>query len=563
MAVLVLGDDTRSFLAVVRSLGRRGIAVHAAPNDFSSPALASRYLKGVHRLPPYSISPEGWLEALKALVEREGIDLIIPCDDRSVLPLQHHRSDLPGMHVAVANDEALRTFFDKWSTRQLASRLGVPVAAGETLEGEDGASLAASLGLPLALKPRSSCTLGQGGPRSTVRIVHNASETDAVLGRIDRSAWFAEGFFRGEGVGVSVLANEGEVLFAFQHRRLHEASESGGSSSRISEAVDPRLRADVEALARETKLSGVAMFEFRRAGSNYVLLEVNARFWGSLPLALAAGADFPAWLYDLMLEGKRPPATNYAAGVVRHDLGGEYYRVLKQAERKPLPLRAAAIARGFAALAPLLASGQSFDSWAEDDPKPFAEERRQLVATLRRALAKRLAGRSNRERRAGRAIERASMSLRDGKSEIIMLCHGNICRSPFAEERLRAKASAAGLPVEVVSAGTIEMEGRPSPEAAVSAARDFGTDLGGHRSRYLDPSAAEGAAAVVVFDERNVDELARVGAPGANVIRLADLTDEREIGDPYGQAEDGFTATYRTIDRALDRLVSALAGGAR
>ncbi|TMJ12954.1 MAG: hypothetical protein E6G94_12655 [Alphaproteobacteria bacterium] len=563
MAVLVLGDDTRSFLAVVRSLGRRGIAVHAAPGDFSSPALASRYLKGVHRLPPYSISPEGWLDALKALVERVGIDLIIPCDDRSVLPLQQHRKDLPGVQVAVANDDALGTFFDKWSTHQLAARLDVPMAKGETLERADGASLAASLGLPLALKPRSSCTLGQGGPRSTVRIVHSPAEADAVLARIDRSAWFAEAFFRGEGVGVSVLADQGEVLFAFQHKRLHEASESGGSSSRVSEAVDPRLLADVADLARETNLSGVAMFEFRRAGDDFVLLEVNARFWGSLPLALAAGADFPAWLHDLMLEGKRPAAADYPAGILRRDLGGEYYRVLKQAERKALPLRAAAIARGFAVLAPLLASGRSFDSWAKDDPRPFEEERRQLVATLRKAVAKRLTGRGGRERRAKRSIERASAGLRDGKRDVIMLCHGNICRSPFAEERLRAKAAAAGLPMKIVSAGTIEMEGRPSPEAAVSAARTFGADLERHRSRYLDPAAAESAAAVVVFDERNVDELARVGAPGANVIRLADLTGEREIGDPYGQAEDGFAATYRTIDRALDRLVSALAGGAR
>jgi protein-tyrosine-phosphatase/predicted ATP-grasp superfamily ATP-dependent carboligase len=563
MAVLVLGDDTRSFLAVVRSLGRRGVVVHAAPSDFSSPALASHYQQGVHRLPPYSVSPEAWLEALKALAAREGIRMVIPCDDRSVLPLQHHREDLAGIHVAVANDEALGIFFDKWKTRQLASSLGVPVARGEVVDGIDGAGLAKALGLPLALKPRSSCVLGQGGPRSTVRIVHGAAEADSVLARVDRQAWFAEAFFRGEGVGVSVLAEGGEVLAAFQHRRLHEASESGGSSSRVSEAVDPRLRADVEALARATKLSGVAMFEFRRGAGGYVLLEVNARFWGSLPLAVAAGADFPTWLHDLMLEGKPPAGADYAVGVVRRDLGGEYYRVLKQAERKTLPLRALAVARGFAALAPLLARGRSFDSWAEDDPAPFEEERRQLRDTLRNALAKRLTGRSSRERRAAQAVERASRAIRGGRRDLIMLCHGNICRSPFAEARVRARAAEAGLALDVVSAGTIEMEGRRSPEAAVAAARGFGIDLGGHRSRVLDPAEAEGAAAVVVFDERNVDELRRVGAPRANVIRLADLSGDREIADPYGQSEDGFAATYRTINRAVERLVSALAGAAR
>lgn len=51
--VLVIGDDMRSFLATVRSLGRQGLQVHAAPYDMSSPALTSRYIQQVHPLPFY------------------------------------------------------------------------------------------------------------------------------------------------------------------------------------------------------------------------------------------------------------------------------------------------------------------------------------------------------------------------------------------------------------------------------------------------------------------------------------------------------------------------------
>ena len=42
--MLLLGDDLRAFLAIARSLGRRGVEVHAAPSDFSSSALKSRYI---------------------------------------------------------------------------------------------------------------------------------------------------------------------------------------------------------------------------------------------------------------------------------------------------------------------------------------------------------------------------------------------------------------------------------------------------------------------------------------------------------------------------------------
>ena len=53
--VLVLGSDTRSFLAVVRSLGRAGIEVHVAWCPADAPALGSRYVHTVHSLPPYEV----------------------------------------------------------------------------------------------------------------------------------------------------------------------------------------------------------------------------------------------------------------------------------------------------------------------------------------------------------------------------------------------------------------------------------------------------------------------------------------------------------------------------
>jgi ActR/RegA family two-component response regulator len=63
--VLVLGDDTRSFLAIVRSLGRRGLVVHAAPANFTSVALRSRYIEKTHDLPALSGSGAAWVSSLE------------------------------------------------------------------------------------------------------------------------------------------------------------------------------------------------------------------------------------------------------------------------------------------------------------------------------------------------------------------------------------------------------------------------------------------------------------------------------------------------------------------
>ena len=102
---LVLGDDTRSFLATVRSLGRQGIAVHAAPANFRSPALRSRYIAAVHDLPPWMGDGAAWLRAMEALLRAERFDLVIPCDETTLLPLQRHRAQLePLARLAIPDD---------------------------------------------------------------------------------------------------------------------------------------------------------------------------------------------------------------------------------------------------------------------------------------------------------------------------------------------------------------------------------------------------------------------------------------------------------------------------
>ncbi|MFB3041919.1 MAG: ATP-grasp domain-containing protein, partial [Candidatus Poribacteria bacterium] len=113
--------------------------------------------------------------------------------------------------------------------------------------------------------------------------------------------------FIGMGVGVELLAAQGESLFAFQHVRVHEPIMGGGSSYRKSVALDSELLEASTKLLKALNYTGVAMVEFKvnfKTGA-WVFIEINARFWGSLPLAVAAGADFPYYLYQLLVMGKR------------------------------------------------------------------------------------------------------------------------------------------------------------------------------------------------------------------------------------------------------------------
>src|SRR5258705_8028596 len=85
--VLVLGNDTRSFLATVRSLGRAGLDVHAAPFGFRSPALRSRYISRVHWLPYYIAGSEEWLESITALLGFGVFAFVISCRELTLIPL--------------------------------------------------------------------------------------------------------------------------------------------------------------------------------------------------------------------------------------------------------------------------------------------------------------------------------------------------------------------------------------------------------------------------------------------------------------------------------------------
>ncbi len=111
----------------------------------------------------------------------------------------------------------------------------------------------------------------------------------------DSGEYLIEAYFEGQGEGVSVFSWDGQVKMAFAYRRLAEPDSGGGSSYRQSIPLDPEQLTGVEAICREAKLSGLAMFEFRRntQTGEWILVEVNARVWGGLPLAEYADIDFP------------------------------------------------------------------------------------------------------------------------------------------------------------------------------------------------------------------------------------------------------------------------------
>lgn len=559
--VLVMGDDTRGFLATVRSLGRQGIEVHAAPADFRSPALASRYIAAVHEVPPWMDGGAEWLASMRALLTAHGFDLVIPCDERGLLPLQHHRDQLtPLARLAIPDDAAIRVLFDKHATRELAQRIGVPVAAGRLARPDDtGANLLEELGDPVVVKPRRSFTLDRLAGRARVHVLSEAGRLDQVLSEAEPDSLLLERFFEGNGMGVSLLAHEGRLLQAFAHQRVHERS--GSSFYRISAPLEPETVAACAGIAENLRFTGIAMFEFRQSqAGSWILLEVNARPWGSLPLPVSLGVDFPYRWYRLLVEGVETAAVDYPVGVYGRNLVPDIMASATDAQAQGLHGFALALflARRVAGLRRVLMRKEVLDVFVKDDPAPARAELGQFWREGLARVSKRLPGAVARRRESAEAQVRAA--LRRGRPvRVLFVCQGNICRSPFAAGLIRALA-AGNEGVEVGSAGMMPAPGRPTPDLFQVAAAHHGIALEAHRSAWLTRAAAEAASLLVVFD--GVNQLALdTRYPGLEtpVLKLGDLTGVGDIEDPVDAEPPQIASTYAEIRRGIEALARLLA----
>ena len=402
--VLVLGDDMRIFLAVVRSLGRAGKEVHAAPFNWHSPALKSKYISRVHYFPRYSDDPVAWRISLLDVLRAHSFDLVLPCDDPAILPLHAHREELAGYPLAIPNPVAMSLLFDKERTRQLCGELGIPAVPGARVSSDDtAAALSGRFGLPLVIKPRRSYWIDRLDVRGKTSIVENERELQKLLGALgEPSRYLVEAYFEGVGVGVSVLAQDGKILHAFQHRRLREGR-GGSSSYRVSESVNEELYGACEKICGHTKLTGVCMFEFRwNPGSHkWILLETNARFWGSLPLPLSLGVDFPRYLYDLLVHQTQHVPVQYPIGIRSRNLvldGFNLFAGVRHLRRSEIGTWVAGLGDFLTQPIRWLSGRERSDSFVSDDLRPALWECALLFKSVGQKLTRNRNPEPNRRR---------------------------------------------------------------------------------------------------------------------------------------------------------------------
>ena len=325
MNVLVLDANQNQAVASVRALASTGHTVFAGEAAAWSKAGWSRSCSGTIRYPSPNENVAAFLEALATFVRQRPGTLILPMTEATALPLSTHRASLisAGAQLILPEHTELLRAFDKRETARLAESLGVLVPKTQAITSlEEARDAAASQQYPVVLKPRASEELSSNGKVTTAgrpRYASNPAQFESAYREISSrsSVVLVQEFVEGEGTGYFALMHHGELRAEFAHRRIRDVHPTGsGSAVRVSIEPDPEIRRNSLAILAALKWHGVAMVEYRqKRGSPAVFMEVNGRFWHSLPLACYAGVNFPSMLARMAEQGDVEPAQGYRVGV--------------------------------------------------------------------------------------------------------------------------------------------------------------------------------------------------------------------------------------------------------
>ncbi len=306
--ILVLDGETRSALAVVRSLGKAGYYCVVSSEKENSIASSSKFAAATILNPPKSMGLQTYQNWLEDTISTSDFDYLLPTTEFSLKAIYPNEILLKKLlALPFPEKESLDLSLDKYALTHLAHEVGIKVPKTLLLEKHyldprvGAIKITKRISLPLVLKARWSIQPNSESiEKAPLFYVNTIEELTSFINSESCKGYqyIAQEFIEGEGVGLFFLLKEGKLITSFSHRRLLEKPPEGGvsvlsESYHVPEAI---LNKSLD-LLKNINWQGVAMVEFKfNPPEDFVLMEINPRFWGSLQLAIDSGVDFPALL---------------------------------------------------------------------------------------------------------------------------------------------------------------------------------------------------------------------------------------------------------------------------
>ncbi len=355
MDALVTDVDGRTAVAGLRALGRCGLEVMAQARTRAAAGLWSRYAAGRVTGPSPVTDPAGFVATVSRVARDHGPLVVYAPLEEGLEALLAAAGELPPQVVLPYEDpKAVQALRDKRALAALAA--GAGLAAPSTLaEGTPSELLEVPIATPCVLK----AAYPERGLNFTL-VVETRDELLRVLRDLpDNEPLLVQERARGRLVGLTlVTAPDGRLLSWFQQEsRRTWPPQAGGSTLAVSVAPDTELVSRSAGLLRDAGYWGLAQLQFLETRQGLGVIDVNPRFYGSMPLALAAGVNPAAAWHAAIVGDSLPAPVPYRIGVAYRWLEGELTAAMRGSprlllERYPRP-RAGAM-------------------WSPEDPVPSA-----------------------------------------------------------------------------------------------------------------------------------------------------------------------------------------------
>ena len=307
MSAIVLDGHLKSALSAVRSLGVSGVTVVCGAERSSAMTCHSKYVQTRFVYTSPKKNQTEFVDEVKkqaqALLARDGEKPVIFCfSDATMCTLAQRYTDLQEyIIISMPSLQSFETAADKQRTYELAQKLQVPRI--ETYSETEFANVT----YPAVVKNRHSIVWKNGvGISGSATFVFSLVELQKVYNAIKmetEESPLVQKFIRGAEFGIEMVCKEGTILASFAHERIRSLSPRGGAAvvKRTAEETPEvvLMRQYATRIVQELVWTGPIMVEFKidSATREVVLMEINGRFWGSLPLAIKAGVDFPMIAY--------------------------------------------------------------------------------------------------------------------------------------------------------------------------------------------------------------------------------------------------------------------------
>jgi predicted ATP-grasp superfamily ATP-dependent carboligase len=313
--VLDVGDASYSLVAA-RSLGSAGYDVYLGFSFGSHIFNAfSKYCRGVVFYPDPSYAREDFLSFFEKLAGK--YDFIIPTMEKTQLLISIIKDMLEekGTLVPIPSYDTLKIAVNKVKMLEFCSQIGINIP--KTLVLTDVPMIddvVEKVGIPFIMKTSTEIDIPPG-PQHRYFVFRKKPVQEHFLVAFKKlrkhGPVILQEWIEGTGIGASFIYSKyHKVVAFFGHRRILERFPDGGPSVIAESYLYPDALKNGAKLLKALNWQGVAMVEFmlKHDGKLY-FMELNPRFWGTLPLAIASGVDFPRLLiehYDSVEEGILP-----------------------------------------------------------------------------------------------------------------------------------------------------------------------------------------------------------------------------------------------------------------